>query len=84
MGAKPADQREELTVEIWAVYRGEARGDLLAMMHAARSDLDGQPIAADGAALRPARLVNQLASDADQDGVTYCGLLHFTIQAQPA
>ncbi|MDX5984695.1 hypothetical protein [Sphingomonas echinoides] len=82
--AKPDDMREELLVEIIVVYRGEDRGQLLTMMEAARSDLRGKPITAPGAKLRPPRWAGSTSSDAMPDGVTYVGLLHFTLHAQPA
>lgn len=82
--AKGDDDREQLQIEIISVYRGEDRGVLLAMMNAARRDLRRQPISAPGALLRPPRWVGSSASSALADGVTYIGLSHFTIQAQPA
>lgn len=79
------DQVELLTVEVVAVYRGEDRGVLLAMMHAARAALDRQPITADGVAFEPPRFVVGSASDASQqDGVTYAGVLNFELYAEPA
>lgn len=82
--AKFDDEREELLVEIISVYRGEDRGVLLAMMHAVKRDLHRQTISAPGVSFRPPRRVGATASDAMPDGITYVGISHFTIQAQPA
>ena len=81
--ATKGEQLERLTVEVIAVHRGEDRGVLLAMMHAARAALDGQAVTAPDAALRPPRFESASASDVGPDGVTYAGLITFTIDAQP-
>jgi hypothetical protein len=80
------DQFERLTVEVFAVYRGADRGVLIAMMFAGRTALDRQKLPnASGAQFLRCRFVKGVASDASpQDGVTYAGLMHFEIWAEPA
>ncbi len=80
------DQLERLTVEVIAVYRGNDRGDLLAMMHAARIAIEGnRALSDDTAHLSPPIFLKASASDASQqDGVTFVGLLNFDIWAEAA
>ena len=80
------DQLERLTVEVIAVYRGTDRGDLLAMMHAARAAIEGnRGLSSDTAHLSAPIFLKASASDASQqDGVTFVGLLNFETWAEAA
>ena len=78
------DQTEQLTVEVYAVYRGADRGVMMRMLHAAREAIDQQPIAADGATFGLPHFLKGSASDASPaDGVTFAGIMNFEVLAEP-
>ena len=81
-----ADQFEILTVEVFGVYRGADRGVLVDMRFAGRKALDRVALPATGdAQFVRSRFMKGVISDASpQDGVTYVGLMHFEIWAEPA
>ncbi len=78
------DQVETITVEIHSIWRGPGRAPLLAMMHAVRTALDNQQIAASGIAFERPRYQKAAASDVMEDGLTYVGLTVFEFTAEPA
>lgn len=78
------EQVEDISAEIQCVYRGAGRAPLLAMMHAVRAALDGEPIGASDAVFTTPRFLKAEAGDAIADGVTYVGLVNFQFYAQPA
>lgn len=80
------DQFEIITVEVFGVYRGADRGVLVDMMFAGRKALDRVSLPpAGGAQFVRSRFIKGVISDASpQDGVTYAGLMHFEIWAEPA
>lgn len=83
------EQLEKLTVEIHSVFRGEERGPLLTMMHAARLALDSLSasvrLSADGVDFGPMSFVSATAGDASViDGLTYAGVSLFEVFAEPA
>lgn len=83
--AGKGDQVERLTVEVVAIYQGEDRGVLLAMLHAARAALDRQSLEAAGVYFQPPRFLMASASDASAtDGVTYAGIINHEVYAEPA
>lgn len=82
IGAKDAGL-ERHTVEVEFQWRGDTRRPLLAMMHAARTALEGKSLTSAGAVLeRPRWLAS--ATDRDDDGKTYHGIHRFELIAQPA
>lgn len=78
------EQAERITVEVQTIFRGEARGPLLDIMGAVRAALDGQVITAGGVNFSTPTFLGATASDAGPDGVTYAGISHFEIFAEPA
>jgi hypothetical protein len=72
------------TVEIQSIYRGGDRAQLIRQMHAVFLALHDQPLAGDGATLRPAAFVDASVSDVGPDGQTYVGITNFEIYAEPA
>lgn len=80
------EQFERVTVEVIAVYRGDKRSVLLAMMHAARACIDRQVLPSDETInILRARFTKGSAGDAwTGDGVTYAGIMNFEIWAEPA
>jgi hypothetical protein len=78
------EQYEELIVEIVAVYRGSARGPLLDIMHQQRIALDGQSIEHAGVTFGQPEFLGAKTNGPASDGVTYAGISHFRICAEPA
>lgn len=78
-------QRERLTIEVMAYYRGTDRGVVTAMIHAGRQALASVPLQEDGVAFTVPRFLGSVVGLAlEQDGVTYLGLSHYEIWAEPA
>jgi hypothetical protein len=77
------DQLEEIEVDIHTVYRGDNRGELLALMHQARLATDGAILTIGDASFR-ITWRGAIASAAARDGVTYAGLTTLAIFAEPA
>ena len=77
------EQRELISFEVHTIYRGADRRELLAIMHEVRQ-LDGVVPEVDGVSYSAIEFVNQVASNAGSDGVTYAGISTFEIYAEPA
>ena len=73
---------EQHTVEVVSFFRGSARRNLYAIMHAARSAIESADLAADGALFGDA-VWQSSEDDIGEDGVTYQGIQTFEIIVQP-
>lgn len=78
------EQVERMTIEVQAIFRGAKRSQLLAMLHAVRRALALNPLAADGVEFSEPHWLGASASEAASDGVTYAGIAHFEVFAEPA
>jgi hypothetical protein len=81
IGSK-GEQLELLTADIYTVYRGTDRRELLGLMHPVRLALDDQKLVVDGIAFRT-RWAGASASRASSDGVTFAGVTQIEIYAEP-
>lgn len=77
------EQFEQLTVNIYTVYRGSDRRDLLALMHPVRVALDLTTLTIAGVSFT-SRFNGASVTRAGSDGVTFSGITQIDITAEPA
>lgn len=79
------EQYEMISATVNAVYRGQQRHRLLAMLHAARAALVGKEISLPGSGVlfEYPRFVSAVADDVMPDGVTYLGVLQVQFMGWP-
>jgi hypothetical protein len=74
---------EDLTFEIYSVFRGQGRGGLLRIMHWARTTLEQGRFEASDVTFESLEWQSSASVSAD-DGVTYAGTQAFRVTAEPA
>jgi hypothetical protein len=81
-------QRERFEVQVHSIYVGKDRGELLAMMHAAREALDEQDLQGEGVSFSPPAFLgassDSVPAVTDDGRFVFAGVSIFEIYAEPA